>query len=51
MLMWRTKLRLTINVSAEHETPPIENVLLAAAVLSLSIRVDFSLHKLLFEVG
>jgi hypothetical protein len=37
MLMRSTELSLTTKLSAEHEAPPIANVLLAAANISASI--------------
>ena len=42
MLMRRTELPLTTKLSAENETPPIANVLLAAALLSSVVVSTFS---------
>jgi hypothetical protein len=45
MLMRNTKLWATTKLSAEHETPPIANVLLAAGVCPL---VKFSIVPIVF---
>jgi len=50
ILMRRTELSATTKLSAEHETPPIANVLLVAVFIALLILPHISFRVLLLYI-